>query len=268
MRTLQRVKHDISPILPKALIILYQFLHDDLASLLAFLLKRQPKASFYQKLYVIKQSYLISHHVPCPHSQHEIMSFVKTILSIPDHTDGCIVEAGSYKGGSTVKFSIAAKMVNRKLIVFDSFQGIPKNDEPQGGQTIFGSSAYFSKGSYCGTLDEVEGNIDKFGELEVCEFIKGWFGDSMPRFLRPIASIYLDVDLASSTRTCLKYLYRLLTPGGILYSQDGHLPCVINVFNDTGFWEREVGCPKPHIEGLGKWKLIRIVKTNSTEIGK
>ena len=73
---------------------------------------------------------------------------------------------------------------------------------------------------------------------------------------------YLDVDLASSTKTCLKYLYPLVIPGGIIYSQDGDFPLVIEVFNDDRFWENEVGCKKPDIEGLGKKKLLKIIKEN------
>lgn len=45
-------------------------------------------------------------------------------------------------------------------------------------------------------------------------FIKGWFEDTMPVFNERIIAAYIDVDLASSTKTCLKYLYPLLVPGG------------------------------------------------------
>jgi O-methyltransferase len=48
--------------------------------------------------------------------------------------------------------------------------------------------------------------------------------------------------------------------GGVLISQDGHLPLVIQVFDDDAFWSREVGCDKPVIPGLGRQRLIRIVK--------
>jgi O-methyltransferase len=101
--------------------------------------------------------------------------------------------------------------------------------------------------------------------LDVCDFVKGWFKNTMPKFSKPIAAIYLDVDLASSTQTCLKYLYPLLVESGTLYSQDGHLPIVIDVFDDDDFWEKEVGYKKPHIKGLGEKKLIEIKKPKSTE---
>jgi hypothetical protein len=82
----------------------------------------------------------------------------------------------------------------------------------------------------------------------------------MPKFNEPVAAAYLDVDLAASTRTCLKYLYPLLEKGGSLYSQDGHLPLVISVFDDADFWLNEVGFEKPPIYGLGEKKLIKIVR--------
>ncbi len=37
-------------------------------------------------------------------------------------------------------------------------------------------------------------------------------------------------------------------------------PLVIEVFNDDKFWEEEVGVKKSKVDGLGKKKLIRIVK--------
>ena len=85
----------------------------------------------------------------------------------------------------------------------------------------------------------------------------------MPDFSKPIIAAYIDVDLASSTRTCLKYLYPLLFPKGVFFSQDGHLPLVIDVFSDEKFWEKEVGFNKPLIAGLGKKKLIKVIKPKS-----
>lgn len=244
--------------------LLYGFFHNrgEAGTVTRFLFKKNPRLNFRQRFSLIKRLYAISRAVKCPHTQHEIISFINTILSIPPQVKGCIVEAGCFKGGSTAKFSIASKLAGRRLIVFDSFEGLPEHDEPHR-KNIFGGRADFHKGGYCGTLDEVKNNIGKFGEPDSCKFIKGWFDDTMPKFSEPIAAIYLDIDLASSTRTCLKYLYPLLVPGCILYSQDGHLPLVIDVFSDDAFWEKQVGCPKPAIEGLGKRKLIKIVKPSN-----
>ena len=119
---------------------------------------------------------------------------------------------------------------------------------------------WFKQGDYLGTLEEVKQTIEKFGEISVCSFQKGWFTDTMPNFSGNICAIFIDVDLAESTRTCLKYLYPLLVPGGILFSHDGAFPKVIEVFKNDAFWENEVGCEKPNVDGLDERRLIKIVK--------
>ena len=59
----------------------------------------------------------------------------------------------------------------------------------------------------------------------------------------------------------LKYLYPLLAPPrGCLYSQEGHLPIVIDVFRRESFLQREVGCSRPHAEGIGIRKLLWATK--------
>lgn len=197
--------------------------------------------------------------INCAHTHHEIVSMIDVILALPSSRPGCIVEAGCFKGGSTAKLSIAAKIMGRKLVVFDSFAGLPDNQESHG-RDIFGLGVHFEGGKYSGQLAEVASNVERFGEPSVCEFRKGWFEDSMPDFHEPVALAFVDVDLVSSTRTCLRYLYPLLTPGGSIFSHDGHLPLCIQTIDDSEFWEREVGFPKPAIPGLGKRKLIRIIK--------
>jgi len=77
---------------------------------------------------------------------------------MPKAKSGYFVEAGCFKGSSSAKFSIAASMVGRKLIIFDSFQGMPANQELHT-KNIFGGRAYFAEGDYKGSLEEVRNNI-------------------------------------------------------------------------------------------------------------
>jgi O-methyltransferase len=223
------------------------------------LLEDIPKVSLGDKMRILKQLYVISVNVESPHTQDEMLRFIRAILTLPSGTRGSVVEAGCYKGSSTAKFSLAADIAGRTLVVFDSFEGIPENDESHE-KNIFGGPAFFRKGDYRGTLEEVKTNVARFGKLDRCRFVKGWFDDTMPDFREPIAAVYIDVDLASSTRCCLKHLYPLLEDGCALYSQDGHLPLVLRVFNDDEFWSKEVGFAKPSIQGFGKSKLIRVAK--------
>lgn len=226
-----------------------------------------PQLTYFQRSHLMTKYLLIDKNIDCQHQQSEIIAFIKSFMSIPVYISGCIVEAGVYKGGSSAKFSLAARYANRELFLFDSFQGLPANDEAHD-KSLLGHSikGWFKAGSFNGSVDEVKNNLARYGDIKLCKFIKGWFDDTMPLFSQPIVAVYLDVDLAESTRTCLKYLYPLVAPGGVIFSQDGDFPLVAEVFNDDNFWKQECGCSKPHIDGLGTKKLIQIIKPADSKI--
>jgi len=231
----------------------------DIVAGLRFLCNRCLTVSIHQRLGILRQLIKTSSSIDSPHTQEEILDYITTILLLRRDGRGGVVEAGCYKGSSTAKFSLAADIAGRELVVFDSFEGLPENEEPNQ-TTLDGFVVHTEKGTYCGSLDEVKSNVSKYGKIGSCRFIAGWFDDTMPKFREPISAAYLDVDVADSTRDCLKYLYPLLQPGGVLYSQDGHLPLVRAVFDDDIFWLNEIGVAKPPILGLGERKLIKIIK--------
>jgi O-methyltransferase len=222
-------------------------------------LKPKTQISFWQRLSLILNCYKISYLVDCPHMEGEMIEVMHQIFSIPSSNSGVVVEAGSFKGGSTAKISLAAKIAKKKFFVFDSFEGIPEHKEKHG-KNIFGGDAYFPKGSYAGSLQEVKKSVEKYGDINSCEFVKGFFDKTMPGFKNKVVVGYLDVDLASSTKTCLQYLYPLLINGGVLLSQDGHLPWIIELLSDKNFWKKDLGVEIPKMEGLGKEKLVLIYK--------
>lgn len=217
--------------------------------------------SFREQKEWLKKLKDIDLHIATAHNPSHILQFLLAIFELPADVKGCIVEAGAYKGGSTAKISLAAKYAGRELYVFDSFEGLPENDEAHSKSTLGHSiDGWFRGGNFSGSINEVRDNVSTWGDGSVCKFVAGWFEDTMPAFREPIALAYLDVDLASSTRTCLKYLYPLISPGGAIYSQDGDFPLVIEVFKDEKFWIEEVGCAQiPVIKNIGK-KLTIIKK--------
>jgi O-methyltransferase len=208
---------------------------------------------------IVKSITEVHKWVECGHLQAEILEVLASILNFPADTAGVVVEAGTFKGGSAAKLSWACACRGRRLVIFDSFEGLPDNAEPHD-RTIFGEKANFTKGAYEGSLEVVKGNIHKYGRIETCEFVKGWFEDTMPTLATPVIAAYVDVDLASSTRACMKYLFPHLVRGGVIFSQDGHLPLVINVLADDDFWQDEVGVTRPRMVGLGSCKLVQIWK--------
>lgn len=245
--------------LPEVIISSYRMVRYSLREVVSFLFDvNLGGTSIGQRFQIIYRFWLISGKVDCPHTQAQMLAFTRAVLSMPAEQEGVIVEAGSYKGGSTAKFSLAAEIANREIIVFDSFEGIPEQQQSE--DILTGEEFSFQQGDYAGCLEEVKNNVKKFGSIEVCDFRKGLFKDTMPGFSGPVVAIYLDVDLASSTKTCLKQLWPQLVNGGILFSQDGHLSKVVEVLDDDEFWEREVGFPKPTFKGLRERKLVRAKK--------
>ena len=225
-----------------------------------FLFERIPKISFIKKLLLVLRFFYISLVVECAHYDVEMLMIARSIFLIPPSIKGVIIEAGSYKGGSTAKLSLVANIVGRKLIVFDSFQGMPSNKEIQTHNRHKEIFFILPKGIYKGSLNEVKKNIERYGAPKICVYRKGLFEKTMPKFHKQAAAVFLDVDLASSTRTCLKYLYPLLQPGGILYSHDGFFVSAANVFKDKKFWKKEIGITPPFIRGIGKQKLLKLIK--------
>ena len=48
------------------------------------------------------------------------------ILETPPDVPGDIIECGTWKGGSATNLSLVCKIVGRKLLIYDSFQGLPE----------------------------------------------------------------------------------------------------------------------------------------------
>jgi O-methyltransferase len=199
------VKGRIRKLVPKpVLLFLRLFRTEDGKKICSFLVAKGSGLSLTERLVLVYRFYHISRKVECQHLESEILSFACEVFKLPTTVVGSLVEAGCFKGGSSAKLSIVAALSHRRLVICDSFEGIPENCEDHG-TTLFGGGAVFRAGDYRGDLDEVKGNVRDYGEIDVCSFVKGYFENTLTDFREPVAAAYLDVDLASSTRTCLRY---------------------------------------------------------------
>ncbi|MBI4615568.1 MAG: class I SAM-dependent methyltransferase [Planctomycetes bacterium] len=190
------------------------------------------------------------------HTNREMLAVARQILALAGRPGLTVVEAGSGKGASTAKLSLAVRIAGGTLHVFDSFRGLPANDELD--EHLDGRPARFRAGAFAGRLASVKRVVERFGAIEVCEFHKGWFHETLPRFERPVDVAILDVDLLSSTRICLARLFPLLRAGGLLFTQDGHLKKIVETLASERFWRDEVGVHPPAIPGLGERKFLEI----------
>jgi len=251
------VKSNTSPAFRRVLRAFYRLATiKELRAVARFVSHQHGQETFLQRCSLLSRSVRASFGIKCGHRESEALSVIGSILGANPTQPGCIVEAGAFKGGSAAKFSLAAGLTGRQLVIFDSFQGIPPNAE-QHVQTD-GVQVEFPEGEYAGSLEEVRDAIRRYGDLSTCRFVEGWFDETMPGFDDPVAVAYIDVDLASSTRTCLRCLYPHLVSDGVIYSQDGHLELVVDVLRDDAFWLDEVGVRPPVIAGLGADQLLAI----------
>jgi len=202
---------------------------------------------------LLKSFARIQKNVTCGHSPFQLVLMSEYILDLG--ISGPVVECGCYKGGSTAKLSLLAKHTRRKLYVFDSFQGLPEpKDEKEAYVKQDGKSGQkyrFQAGQYKGTLDEVKNNIARYGCPEVCEFIPGFFSESLTAFSEEPAFVFIDVDLVSSARDCIKVLWPSLKAGGYFFTHEAMYPSYITGILDRIWWRENLGQCPPVIFGAG-----------------
>lgn len=178
-------------------------------------------------------------------------ALAEALLSLPRETRGDVVECGAWKGASTAALSLVCRATGRRLKVCDSFQGLP--DEGLRRHTglhtrVFG---YYQPGMFAGTLEEVQEHVRRFGAPEVCDYIAGFFAESLRALRDPVAFAFVDVDLVDSTRDCLRAIWPLLAEDGLIYTDDAGDLEVVKVYFDEPWWQAELGCPAPGMVGSG-----------------
>jgi len=161
-----------------------------------------------ERIIILKRILKILKNINSASSVQALVTLMKEILSIPPENKGVLVECGSFEGASTSVMSIGASLINKKLIVYDSFEGLPdeENTKPRlyPYLSVYG---YYSKGMYSATEETVRNNLKLYGEIENVIFRKGFFEKTLPLHQEDISFIFMDVDLSSSTKTCIKYLW-------------------------------------------------------------
>ncbi len=183
----------------------------------------------------------------------EHITIATQILNIPKSIEGCVVECGCFKGGSTANLSLVCQLCNRSLEVFDSFSGLPEPDEADRVHSSMDRNKVdvYKKGAYCGSLEEVKGNISQYGAIEVCQLRVGYFQDTLPHFKKKSVLMFLDVDLRASLETCVIHLWPLLAEGGYLFTHEAQQMEIASLFFDREWWQQKLHTGPPGLVGAG-----------------
>jgi hypothetical protein len=157
------------------------------------------------------------------------------MLALQRGIPGDFVECGVYAGASSALMARALieharatceppliPKITRRVHLFDSFQGTPEPTPEDIGITAAGGAA-------C-PLEDVKKNMERWGiPEELLVYHLGWFEDAIPsalahRMITNIAVLRLDGDLYTSTQTCMRHLFPLVSPGGWVIVDDFDLP--------------------------------------------
>jgi len=175
------------------------------------------------------------------------------IMRVPKAVEGCVVECGSFKGGSAANLSLVCALCGRQLEIFDSFAGLPKPsaiDEEHVLVSVRQVHTY-TEGAWRGPIDEVRGNITRWGAVDRCNFNVGYFDATLPSFRKKLVFAFIDVDLRGSLETCLNYLWPQLQDGGYVFTHEAPHMEIASVFFDEAWWASHVGSKPPGLVGAG-----------------
>jgi len=142
-----------------------------------------------------------------------------------DGVPGDFVECGAWRGGACIFARAVLKalgVVDRKVWVADSFEGMPKlTIEKDKVDPDLSARQYLNV-----SLEQVKRNFEKFDLLDdQVEFVKGWFSSSLPSApIKSVSVLRLDGDHYSSTIDALNGLYGRLSVGGFVIIDDYNWP--------------------------------------------
>ena len=202
------------------------------------------KLTFYKKYSLGLRMFLNKFRMPSGTSYKSHLAMGLKILETPPDVVGDIVECGAWKGGSAVNLSLICKLTNRKLKIFDSFEGLPENRE-------IDRQGFYATGDFCGSLEEVKENVTKYGAIENCEFVKGWFDETLPKLDTPVLLAFIDVDLELSLETCVRYIWPNLVEQGYIFIDEYVGLDYCSIFWSEEYWKRFFDRTPPGLIGSG-----------------
>lgn len=161
----------------------------------------------------------------------KILSIAKDCLAI----EGDFVELGCYKGDTSLMLADILRFSEKKLWIYDSFEGLPKKSSED--YSIVGEN--FKEGELAVSKRDVKVRFLKAG-FPVPIIKKAWFnelGDSdLPK---KISFAFLDGDLYESIKDSLKLIEDKMSVGGVIVVHDYSNEALPGVAKATEEWMKE-----------------------------
>ena len=159
-----------------------------------------------------------------------ILEIAKKCLEV----SGDFVELGCYKGDTSLLLADILKGTDKRLWIYDSFEGLPEKSEFD--QSVLGEN--FKRGELGVTKREVKLRFLKAG-LPVPAIKKAWFSDLTAEDLpEKIAFAFLDGDFYESIKQSLELVGPKMMEGGVLAVHDYTNPALPGVRKAVDEWKR------------------------------
>jgi hypothetical protein len=224
---------------------------------------------FWPKLRLLVRFYMNTRKIETLSDFREHMELAAAVLRIPPATKGSVVECGCYVGGSTANLSLVCAMTGRKLIVFDSFAGLPEPQEYDRWHHaihVKHTDVYY-KGRFAASRETVERNVAKLGNLSVCDFRAGFYDETMSDIRDKVIMAFLDVDLIDSLKPCLTGLWPNLCAEGRIYTHEARNLGFISIYFDQSWWRENLNEDAPGFVGSGVGLPLGIDPNWGSELG-
>jgi len=158
----------------------------------------------------------------------KILALAKDALLVP----GDFVELGCYKGDTSLLLADVLKGSDKKLWIYDSFEGLPEKSSAD--ESVLGEN--FKGGELFVTKREVKERFLRAG-LPVPMIKKAWFKDLTGSDLpEQIAFAFLDGDFYESIKDSLKLVEPRIVDGGVLIVHDYSNPALPGVKKAVDEW--------------------------------
>lgn len=153
----------------------------------------------------------INHELTRPTENYMIYSLAKSQTG----KAGNMAEVGTYMGDSGLLIAKAIKESgsNKKLFMFDTFEGLPVPS------SVDKEEKHLKEGEYMADFDYVR---RRFSDYENVSLFKGYFPKETGRNIENerFSFVHLDLDLYEPTKESLEFFYPRLENGGIILTHD------------------------------------------------
>ncbi len=145
-----------------------------------------------------------------------LYQFAKMAACLPS---GDVAQLGVYKGGTAKMIAECFLNSNKKMFLFDTFEGLPPSSKSDGAQ----DEALRKENEFVDVdFNEIQKIFDQYSFVTIK---KGFFPETAESVKEnKFSFVYLDADLYQSTKDGLDFFYPRMVPGGIIMLDDFGTP--------------------------------------------